>query len=96
MTWPITYADVEAAARRLDPFLDPTPLRRYAALDEATGCRVLVKHENHQPTNSFKVRNGLAALTALDADERARGVVAATRGNHGLGWPTPASSWAWP
>jgi threonine dehydratase len=64
MTWPITFDDVEAAARRLDPFLDPTPLRRYAALDEAVGCRVLVKHENHQPTNSFKVRNGAVSRGA--------------------------------
>jgi threonine dehydratase len=46
---------------------------------------VLVKHENHQPTGSFKVRNNIAALTALEPAERARGVVAATRGNHGLG-----------
>lgn len=78
-------ADVQAAARRLEPYLSPTPLRRYPALDQAMGCRVLVKHENHQPTCSFKVRNGLAALTALDPEERRRGVVAATRGNHGLG-----------
>jgi threonine dehydratase len=46
---------------------------------------VLVKHENFQPTGAFKVRNGLSALTALDAASRARGVVTATRGNHGLG-----------
>ena len=85
MTWPITYADVEAAARRLRPHLDVSPLRNYPALDQAAGCRVLVKHENHQPTCSFKVRNGLAVLTALSEQERARGVVAATRGNHGLG-----------
>jgi threonine dehydratase len=46
---------------------------------------VLVKHENFQPTGSFKVRNGLSAMTALAPARRARGVVAATRGNHGLG-----------
>ena len=85
MSWPITFSDVEAAARRLEPYLEPTPLRRYPVLDADLGCRVLVKHENFQPTGSFKVRNGLSALTALDAAERARGVVAATRGNHGLG-----------
>src|SRR5512135_2392489 len=85
--WPITFDDVVAARERLRPHLPKTPLRSYAALDEAvgSGVRVLVKHENFQPTGAFKVRNGLSALTALGPDERARGVVAATRGNHGLG-----------
>ncbi len=86
MTWPVTHEDVVAAAARLEPYLQrPTALRRYPALDRAVGCRVLVKHENHQPTGAFKVRNGLAVLTALSPDELRRGVVAATRGNHGLG-----------
>ena len=44
-----------------------------------------MKHENFNPTGSFKVRNGLAFMTALPDDDRAAGVVAATRGNHGLG-----------
>jgi threonine dehydratase len=85
--WPITPEDVNAARDRLRPHLPPTPLRSYPTLDEAVGAgvRVLVKHENFQPTGAFKVRNGLSALTALSRDELARGVVAATRGNHGLG-----------
>ena len=85
--WPITLGDVEAARDRLRPHLPETPLRSYAGLDEAVGggVRVLVKHENFQPTGSFKVRNGLSALTALAPGTRQRGVVAATRGNHGLG-----------
>jgi threonine dehydratase len=85
--WPIAIADVEAASERLRPHLSPTPLRSYAALDEAlgTGIRVAVKHENFQPTGAFKVRNGLSALTALPPERLERGVVAATRGNHGLG-----------
>lgn len=86
-TWPISFEDVLAARERLRPHLVPTPLRSYAALDEAVGhgIRVLVKHENHNPTNAFKVRNGLSVMTALSPEERRRGVVAATRGNHGLG-----------
>lgn len=63
------------------------PLRSYAALDSVVGrdiC-VLVKHENHQPTNCFKVRNGLAAVTALPAEQRRCGIVCGSRGNHGLG-----------
>src|SRR6185295_7289386 len=81
----ITWDDVLAARRRLAPHLSVTPLRRYAALDEAVGLRVLVKHENHLPTNAFKVRNGVSFMTALPAEQRARGVIAATRGNHGAG-----------
>jgi threonine dehydratase len=81
----ITWDDVIAARRRIAPHLPETPLRRYAALDEAVGLRVLVKHENHLPTNAFKVRNAVSFMTALPADQRARGVVAATRGNHGAG-----------
>jgi threonine dehydratase len=84
---PIAFADVEAARERLRPYLARTPLRAYAALDAALGAgiRVLVKHENFQPTGAFKVRNGLSALTALSPERLKRGVVAATRGNHGLG-----------
>jgi threonine dehydratase len=66
-------------------FLQPTPLRNYEALDHELGLRVLVKHENHLPTNSFKVRNAVSVLTALSAEERSRGVIGASRGNFGLG-----------
>ena len=55
----------------------PTPLRHYPGLDALVGhgIRVHVKHENHLPTNSFKYRNGLSALTALPAADRAKGVL---------------------
>ena len=87
MTGPIAFAEVLQARERLRPCLAPTPLRSYAALDEAVGhgIRVFVKHENHNPTNAFKARNGLAVMTSLTDEERRRGVVAATRGNHGQG-----------
>ena len=94
--WPITIDDVRAARERLLSHLVPTPLRSYGTLDAAVGAgiRVLVKHENFQPTGAFKVRNALSALLALDPVRRARGVVAATRGNHGLGlaWTARALS----
>jgi threonine dehydratase len=91
MPWPLAFEDVLAARERIRPHLSPTPLRHYPALDREVGAgiRVLVKHENHQPTNAFKVRNALAALTAPAPGEVGRGVVAATRGNHGL-----AVAWA--
>lgn len=85
--WPITYHDVEAARDRISRYLAPTPFRPYPRLSQLAGhgIDVFVKHENHQPTNSFKIRNGLSFMTALSADERARGVVAASTGNHGQG-----------
>jgi threonine dehydratase len=85
--YPIAFADVVAARERIAPYLRPTPLRSYATLDAAVGhdIRVLVKHENHQPTNAFKVRNALSAMTHLSDEQRSRGVIGASRGNHGLG-----------
>jgi threonine dehydratase len=87
VTWPITWDDIVAARARIAPYLQPTPLRHYAALDEEVGhgIRVLVKHENHLPTNAFKARNAVSFMTALPPEQRTRGVVAATRGNHGAG-----------
>jgi len=86
-TFPITIVDVLEAARRIRPHLQRTPTRSYAPLDAVVGngVRVVVKHENVNPTNSFKVRNNLSAVTALMVDEQRRGVIAATRGNHGQG-----------
>jgi len=83
----VTIDDIRAARIRLAPLLSPTPLRTYRELDDAVGhsIRVSVKHENFNPTGSFKVRNGLSFMTALPDESRALGVVAATRGNHGLG-----------
>ena len=52
------------------PFLKPTPLYRYPALDTLTGARVRVKHENHQPVGAFKVRGGVNLVSQLTADER--------------------------
>jgi threonine dehydratase len=86
-TWPIDLRDVLEARRRIRQYLPPTPLRNYPALDRAAGDRVRlwVKHENHNPTNSFKARNAMSFLTALPEDLRRRGVLGATRGNHGQG-----------
>jgi threonine dehydratase len=86
MSMPITLDDVHSARDRLAPYLTATPLRQHPPLDAAVpGPALFVKHENMQPTGSFKVRNGLATITALGAAERAAGVVGATTGNHGLG-----------
>jgi threonine dehydratase len=76
-------AEVFAARQRIAPYLRPTPLYRYPALDEMTGAQVWVKHENHQPVGAFKVRGGVNLVSQLGADERRRGVIAASTGNHG-------------
>src|SRR5579864_5481151 len=76
-------ADVLAARQRIAPYLRPTPLYRYPALDELTGARTWVKHENHQPVGAFKVRGGVNLVSQLGAAERAKGVIAASTGNHG-------------
>ncbi len=65
-------AEVLAARRRIEPYLRPTPLYRYPALDELTGARVWVKHENHQPVGAFKVRGGVNLVSQLTGDERRR------------------------
>jgi threonine dehydratase len=84
---PITFADVLSARERIGPYLVPTPLRSYPMLDELVGhgIRVWVKHENHHPTQSFKIRNGISAITALSPEARTRGVIGASTGNHGQG-----------
>jgi threonine dehydratase len=76
-------ADVLAARQRIAPHLRPTALYRYPALDALAGARVWVKHENHQPVGAFKVRGGVNLVSQLSAEERRRGVIAASTGNHG-------------
>jgi threonine dehydratase len=76
-------SDVLAARRRIAPYLRPTPLYSYPALDTLTGARVWVKHENHQPIGAFKVRGGVNLISQLGPDDRRRGVITASTGNHG-------------
>jgi threonine dehydratase len=85
--WPVDLDQISAARDRIRPFVPVSPLRSYPVLDAEVGhdIRVVVKHENFNPTGSFKVRNGFSLVSALSAEERQRGIVAATRGNHGLG-----------
>jgi threonine dehydratase len=55
----------------------------YPALDEATGLNLSVKHENYQPIGAFKVRGGVNLVSQLSDDEKKRGVISASTGNHG-------------
>jgi threonine dehydratase len=78
-----TFRDVLLAQRQIRPYLARTPLHRYPALDALLGTSVYVKHENYQPVGAFKVRGGINLISQLSPDERERGVIAASTGNHG-------------
>jgi len=78
-----TFIDVLRARRTIAPYLRPTPLYSYASLSQLIGCEVWVKHENHNPTGSFKVRGGVNLIANLSPEEKARGVITASTGNHG-------------
>lgn len=78
-----TFTDVLAAQKIIAPHLPRTPLFNYPALDRATGLELYVKHENYHPIGAFKVRGGINLISQLPADERRRGVIAASTGNHG-------------
>jgi len=75
--------DVEAAERRIRSHIRPTPVESSNRLSELTGARVQLKLENLQITGSFKLRGAMNKILSLSAAERARGVVAASSGNHG-------------
>lgn len=81
----IDAADVRAARVRLAGIIAETPCPYSETLSAMTGARVYVKLENLQMTGSFKERGALNLLLQLSPDERHRGVVAASAGNHGLG-----------
>jgi threonine dehydratase len=78
-----TFLDVLNAKRNIAPYLPRTPLFNYPALDQATGLNLYIKHENYQPIGVFKVRGGINLVSQLPPDERARGVITASTGNHG-------------
>ena len=79
----MTLADIEEAARRIEGRVLRTPFVLSASLSERCGVPVGLKLEHHQTTGSFKLRGATNAVLSLSADQRARGVVAASTGNHG-------------
>jgi len=80
----LSLADLDAAAAVVYDAMAPTPQQRWPLLDARAGAAVWVKHENQTPVGAFKVRGGLVYFDALRrSGVEVRGVVAATRGNHG-------------
>jgi threonine dehydratase len=83
-TLDVSGADLEAAAALIGRFVPPTPQYAWPLLERHAGCRVWVKHENHTPVGSFKVRGGIVYLHDLfKRQPDCPGAMAATRGNHG-------------
>jgi len=86
-----TLSDLEAAAEIVHASMPPTPQYAWPLLARRAGCEVWVKHENHTPIGAFKVRGGLVYLDRLRCERPAvRGLITATRGNHGQSIPYAA------
>jgi len=80
---PPTYDDVLQAHTVVRKHLQPTLLYDWPLLKKRLGFTFYLKHENHQPTGAFKVRGGVNLVSQLSDDERTRGIIACTTGNHG-------------
>lgn len=78
-----SYADVTAAAKVVHTYLKPTPLYEWPELSRLLGCRYFLKHENHTPTTAFKVRGGIYLVSRLSEEQKRRGIIGCTTGNHG-------------
>jgi threonine dehydratase len=81
----LTFAQIEAAAKRLKGHIERTPCRHSKTLSQITGAEVWVKFENLQFTAAYKERGALNKLLMLTSEERQRGVIAASAGNHSQG-----------
>jgi threonine dehydratase len=79
----IAFTDILKARRRIAGCVLKTPMRRSPALERVAGVPVLLKCEHHQTTGSFKLRGATNAVLSLSDDERTRGVVTFSTGNHG-------------
>ena len=78
-----TLHDVISARGRIAPYVWRTPLHHYLGLDALLDAEVWVKHENHQRLGAFKMRGGINLLSRLTDEEKRRGVITASSGNHG-------------
>lgn len=78
-----TLHDLLEARHTIASHILRTPLHSYAALDRRLEAEVRLKHENHQALGAFKVRGGINLLAHMSQEERDRGVITASSGNHG-------------
>ena len=78
-----TLRDVYEARKTIAPYLARTPLHYSAGLSQLLDAEVYLKHEEYHPLGAFKARGGINLLAHLSEEERARGVITASTGNHG-------------
>lgn len=88
--YPVSLLETIRARAVVGRYLKPTPLIRYEGLSRAIGAEVYVKHENHNPTGSFKIRGGVNLLHHLTTQDVA-GVITFSTGNHGMSIATAAA-----
>ncbi len=79
----VTLQDVIEAQERIKPYVVRTPLLREKTMDELLGCEVYVKPEMLQVTGAFKMRGAVNKIFALSDEERAKGIICSSSGNHG-------------
>ena len=85
MNIPPTYKDVEIASERLAGYAIKTPVLESDKINDRLNCRVLIKAENLQRTGSFKFRGAFNMIASLKDDQKKRGIVAYSSGNHAQG-----------
>ena len=85
----VNFLNIYKARTTVYQYLKKTHLIHYSSLSEMTGADIDVKHENHNPTGSFKIRGTVNFMAHVSNEVREKGIIVATRGNHGL-----AAAWA--
>lgn len=85
MSLAVNIQDIRQAAERLAPYVKHTPLLRGEKLDEDLGCQVYFKPECLQKTGSFKIRGATNRILTMTDEERSRGIIASSSGNHAQG-----------
>jgi threonine dehydratase len=94
MTDQLTLSHIQAAHARIKDAIVNTPTLHSKTLSQLTGANVFLKFENLQFTAAFKERGALNALLLLSDEARARGVIAASAGNHAQGLSFMVPGWA--
>lgn len=79
----VTLEDIEAAAERIAPYVRHTRLLRQEAMGKLLGCDVYLKPEMLQITGAFKLRGAMSKILSLSPQERAKGIITSSSGNHG-------------
>lgn len=80
----VTFLNIYKARTAVYRSLKKTHLIHYASLSDLTGAQIYIKHENHNPTGSFKIRGAVNFMANIADEVRESGIIVATRGNHGL------------